>query len=336
MHPPVSDYAGRSVLVTGGRGYLGSALASALAGAECSLVLADRSPAHAWSPAPARARVRIVTADLSRRDSWEALLPGVDIVFHLAGTDYVRDASATALADWRCNALPVIHMLSVCRERGHRPRIVFASSANLFGRGSTTPLAEGAPDEPLIAWSAHKLIAEQELRLHAAEHAVASVALRLANVYGPSARSEADERVATNRMIRDAAQGRPLVLFRNSGCIRDLVFIGDAVDAFLLAGAQAVADGTYRVIGSGVPTSFEALCRLTAAKVRARTGRAVAIAYDFTVPCDTFDSRNFVADASRFRRETGWNPRVGLEEGIERTLESLAHGSEVARAPAGP
>ncbi len=315
-------FSGRSIVVTGGRGYLGSSLATALCAYDCCVVLVDRSPANAWSPAGGRARVRVVTADLSRPDAWQALLSGTDIVFHLAGIEY-SPASTAPLDDWRCNALPVTRLLAACRAGAHRPRIVAASSANLFGRGATTPIGEGTPDEPLTLWSANKLLAERELRLHAVEHGVAALALRLANVYGPSERPGVDARAAANRMARDALRLGRVVLRANSACVRDFLFIDDAVRALLLAATHPAPDGGYRVVGTGVPASFAQLARAIAARVRARTGRTVAIVEDAATPCDAFESRNFVADAARFSRETAWSAQVGLEHGIGLTLDAL-------------
>ena len=325
-------YSGRRIVVTGGRGYIGSALAVALCTCDCSVVLADRSRASAWLPATGAARRRAVTTDLSRREGWEPLLHDADLVFHLAGIEY-SGPETDPLEGWRCNSLPVMQLLAACRNHHYRPHIVFASSANIFGRGAASPLSEDAPDEPLTLWSANKLIAERELRLHAIEHGIASIALRLTNVYGPSGRPGVDARVALNRMVRDAARLGRIVLRPNRDCLRDFLFIDDAVDALMFAGLHATSLGSCRVVGTGIASSFGELARVIGAAVRARTGRAVEILEDAVTPCDAFELRNFVADATRFRRETGWSPRIGIERGIGHALDAvLGQGQQVLEA----
>ena len=317
-------YNGRTVLITGGRGYVGSALAQSLANVHCKLILLDRSPFDAWKPEHRRAEISLVNGDVSTRQTWDTVLPGVEYVFHLAGLEYMRSSEYDPVLDFQCNALPVLHLLEVCRRHCYHPRIVFSSSANLFGFVDILPVDEDNRDDPLIPWAVHKLMAESYLRLYAQRHGIKSIILRLANVYGPTARRSAMTRVVINKMIADAMAGKSLTLYDNHHCVRDYIFLEDVVHALLLAGTDStLLDGRFYVVGSGEGKSISEVCRLIADKVRLHAGQNVPIHFDASVKTDAFDMRNFVADITRFRHAIGWKPTMRLEQGIDVTIESL-------------
>jgi nucleoside-diphosphate-sugar epimerase len=315
---------GRTILITGGRGYIGSALTQSLVNVNCKLILLDRSPGDAWMPERQRAEVVLLNGDVSMRKTWNIVLPGVHYIFHLAGQEYVHRPEADPLLDLQLNALPILHLLDVCREHQYCPKIVFPSSANLFGLVKSLPISEHHRDAPLVPWAVHKLMAENYLRIYAKKYGVKSVILRLANVYGPTARWSVMTRVVINKMIAKALAGEPLTLYANQSCIRDYVFLEDVVQAFLLAGAHSKStDGRLYVIGSGDGKTIAEVWQLIADKVSSYIGRNVPIQFDASVKVEPFEMRNFVADTTRFQRATGWKPHMRLRQGIDLTMRAL-------------
>lgn len=315
-------YRGQTVLISGGRGYIGSLLTQALSHAECRLILVDRSPADVWMPRHHDAEVSIVRGDVSERETWDVLLRGVDRVFHLAGLEYTQRADHDPVRDLYSNALPVLHLVEACRERRLRPGIIFVSSANIFGAVKTLPVNEEHADAPLVPWSLHKLLGEKYLSVYAQRLGITSTILRLPNVYGPTARPSVATRVVINRVIAEALAGAPLMLYGNRDCLRDYMFIEDVVDALLVAGAHVDNGRTY-VVGSEEGVRIADVWNVIAQSIRAHTGAAVPICLDPAVELDAFELREFVADAERFRRATGWGPRVRLAEGIDATVRYL-------------
>ncbi|MGB5620636.1 MAG: NAD-dependent epimerase/dehydratase family protein, partial [Desulfobacterales bacterium] len=146
-------YHGRTILITGGRGYIGSALTQSLAGINCKLILLDQSPGDVWWPEEQTADILLLNGDVSAQQSWSDALPGVDYVFHLAAKEYFYRSEYDPEQDLQFNALPVLHLLEVCRLQSYRPKIVFASSANLFGLADTLPVNEDNRDNPLTMWA---------------------------------------------------------------------------------------------------------------------------------------------------------------------------------------
>ncbi|REJ67938.1 MAG: SDR family NAD(P)-dependent oxidoreductase [Planctomycetota bacterium] len=317
-------YVGRTILLTGGRGYLGAALAEQLAAVDCELVLCDRSNQDAWQPKHLCGALRHVRGDVSDRATWSEALCDVDVVFHLAACEHTHGSNHAAEQDLAVNAGAVLHCIEACRAAGRSPRIVHASSANLYGCASELPVREDAPDRPLTLFAVHKAAAETYLRLFAPLVGYSAVTLRLANVYGPTPRIEKTEQVVLNKIITRALAGGPLKLYDNRECIRDYVFIDDVVEAFLLAGSRDAAGQQTYVIGSGEGHTIAEAVQLVASRAEHVTGRSIAIETDATVEIGPAEQRNFVADTGRFEQDTGWSARTRLAEGVDKTIEVLA------------
>ena len=318
-------YHGQTILITGGRGYIGSALAQSLAGINCKLILLDQSPFDAWQPVGQGAEVLLSNGNVSLRNTWDDVLPGVDYVFHLVAKETLFPRPEyDPESDFQFNALPVLHLLEVCRTRNYRPKIVFASSANLFGLVDTLPVTEDNGDDPLTVWSVHKRTAEHYFQLYSRQFGINAITLRLGNVYGPTARRSVMTRVVINKIIAKALNGETVTTYANQDCVRDYVFLKDVVQAFLLAGACCGSNKRpFYVIGSGEGETIRDVWHLIADSVKLHTGKNVPIRCDESVKIEPIEWRNFVADTTRFRKLTGWKPRTKLAQGIHSTVNAF-------------
>lgn len=318
-------YLGKTILISGALGYIGSALTQSLADIDCKIILLDQLSDNHWMPPAGRAKISISHGDVSIRKTWESLLPGVDYLFHLAALEYNR-TEYDIMRDLQVNALSVMHFLELCREKNLRPKIIFSSSANLFGLVDTLPVNEKAQSNPISLWSAHKLMAENYLSVYAKKYGIKAVILRLTNVYGPTANPDTITHIIINSMIVKALRGEALTLYANQDCIRDYLFLEDAVRAFLFAGAEnsLSSDGSFYLIGSGEGRTIADVWRLIADKAKTHTGKNISLELNNSIKLEPFDTRNFVADTTIFHQSTGWRPQVYIEKGIELTMEALA------------
>jgi len=319
----VKQYAGKSVVVTGGRGFVGSAVIGLLHDVDCRIVRIVR---HEAAPVArsGRAAVRDVIGDIREAGVWECVLREADVIFHFAAQTGAGEATEKAAADFEVNVGPLVRLLELCFRKGFRRTVVFSGTATQVGIPTRLPVDEEQRDQPVTTYDTHKLIAERYLERHVRDGVVAGTTLRLANVYGPGPRSTGAGRGVLNAMIRKALHGETLTVYGKGDFVRDYIYVDDVARAFLIAGARIDAlNGQHFVIGSGQGRTVDEAFRLVASRVALRTGRQVRVDYvtgdRSLTPIDT---RSFVADSSRFCRVTGWRAECSLPDGIDRTIEA--------------
>lgn len=318
-------YAGKRVLITGAGGYLATALTGVLQSSACRIVRLVRSP----RTMPAVAGVATIDdmwGDIRDRKTWDRVLPGVDVVFHLAAQTSAYTANADPALDLAANVVPMVHLLEVCRLGGCRPAIVFASTVTIAGIPTRLPVDEAHPDRPATVYDLHKLMAEQYLRYYVNDGVVRGTSLRLVNMFGPGPRSSRPDRGVLNQMIRKAVAGEALTVYGPGDRLRDYLYVDDAARAFLEAARHMDAvNGQHFVIGSERGHTIADACRMVAQRVEAKTGKRVAVEHvEPPAPLLAIEERDFVADSSRFRSLTGWRARYSLREGIDRAIEALS------------
>lgn len=314
-------YRGKKILITGASGYIGSSIFKVLSDTDCDIVLLTHSQSLKLI-AETKARVEIIEGDIAKSDIWNKILPGVDIVFHLAAYEHRHGSKFDPKEDLIINAASVLLMLEVCREKGLSPKIVLASSSNIAGIPQILPVNESAPDNPLTLYAIHKLTAEKYLEYYARNFNIPSCVLRLANIYGPAPNYDISRKVVLNKIIHKAINGGPLILFRNKSKIRDFIFIDDAVGAFLAAGiSQNTANGSYYYIGSGQGYTLEKIVMIVGRETEMIMGIASPVEINTETAIEDVEMRDFVADYSSFQNMTGWSPKIGLVAGIDRTIK---------------
>jgi UDP-glucose 4-epimerase len=309
------------VLITGGSGYIASRLLPQLAGVGEIRVLSRRAP----RPSVA---VRWIEGRAGDPAALEQAVRGVRTIFHLAAQTSVAIARENPQADYDANVIALTRVLDAIAA-GDLPTLVLAGTVTQCGIPTTDTLDERAIDHPITVYDAHKLEAERTLEAAAGSGIVRGVTLRLANVYGPGARSGAADRGVLNRMIRLAAQGRPLAVYGEGAQLRDYSFIDDVAAAFVKAADRAAdISGRHFVVGSGERRTIAEAVALVARQASRKTGRPTPVEHVAAPPsAEAIDARSYVVDARAFTTATGWRPTIDLETGIDRTLDWLAQGA---------
>ncbi|MEP7024612.1 MAG: UDP-glucose 4-epimerase GalE [Actinomycetota bacterium] len=301
------------LLVTGGAGYIGSAVASQLmADGHEVTVLDDLSTGHA-DGVPAGAR--FVQGDI-RRDSAALLAGGVDAVLHFAAKSLVGESVVKPNLYWSQNLGGTVALLEAMRE-AKVSRIVFSSTAAVYGEPGSVPIEESAPPRPTNPYGASKIAVDTTLTEHARMHGVSAVSLRYFNVAGAhrdaagrwlGERHSPETHLIPNVLaIARSGQGQ-LSIFGDDyptpdgTCIRDYIHVSDLATAHVLA-LDACTPGEHKIYNLGSGTGFSN--REVLAACREVTGLDIP-AQD--APRRAGDPAVLIASSDRIRAELGWAP----------------------------
>lgn len=299
-------------LVTGASGFLGRALVPALLALDETVVAIGRKACpFASHPGLIWRQVDLAepTAPLGE------ILHGVDTIYHLSWSTIPADADLAPSEDARVNIVGSLRLLESI-ERGASPRVIFASSGGaIYGRLLQIPAPEEHPLNPLSAYGVSKRTVEAYLDLFANSAGIRPASLRIGNVFGPG---QATSRPfgAVTQFTNSALSGKPIAMFGDGAVVRDYVYIDDAVDALVRAGHAANTSSVLN-IGSGEGRSLNDII----AVLQKHVDKPIMVERK---PARPFDVPVSVLDAARARREIGWSTQVSFEEGVARTLASLA------------
>jgi len=301
--------------VTGGAGFIGSHLVDRLVERGSSVTVVDSLASgkrEYLNPAARLYQLDVRSADLKRvvAEARPAL------VFHLAAQMSVAVSARAPMLDADININGTLNLLEAVRTLPDttRPRVVFASSGGaVYGEPQSLPVSEQHVSRPASPYGASKCAGEVYLGTYRAVYGLEYSIMRLANVYGPRQDPHGEAGVVAifgKAMIA----GEPIRIFGDGTDERDYVYVSDVVDAFLAAGERG--GPTAYNIGSGKGTSTGDMARLLARLTGYRKDPTMA-------PARAGDIRKIRLDVSKAGRELGWSPKVGLEEGLARTVKYL-------------
>ncbi len=314
-----SFYQGKKVFVTGGLGFIGSGLALELERLGADVTVADsREPgcgANDFNLAEAGERVRLVMADIGDASRIEPALAGSDVVFNLAGEISHIHSIRHPERDLDLNVRAQLAFVHACQRVAPRVRLVYASSRQLYGVPDYLPVDEKHPIHPVDFNGVHQWAAESYHLLFSSLHGIDVTCLRLTNVYGPRLSLLQPCQGFIGVFFRLALHGEKIPVFGDGRQLRDMLYVDDAVEAFLLAGAAAGDSRIYNV-GGAPPLSLLEIARTVAAAA----GGCPVECVPFPEDRKSIDIGSYYSDISAIRRELGWQPRTEFRRGAELTV----------------
>lgn len=311
------NWATTKVLVTGGAGFLGSNLCHALAARGARVTALDGFLFGGGANAAnlEGADIALVRADIRDADL-RPLCEGADVIFNLAAQTSHMGGQRDPLADIAVNAVAQVRLIQAAREAAPNAIVVHASTRQFYGRPNYLPVDERHPVSPPDANGVSKFAGEQYWMI---EHRTAGrpvVSLRLTNCYGPRLRIRDARQTFLGIWIRCVLENRPFEVWGGDQ-LRDMTYVDDVTEAFLLAASTPAAHGHVFNLGGAPPASLLEIADMT---VKAAGHGAHYTTREFPSDRAAIDIGSYHADDSAFRSATGWAPLVRMEAGIARTL----------------
>ncbi len=298
------------VLITGGAGFLGAALANYLAERGVHVRVID--DLSAGDPTALDERVLFTRGDVRDIPKLWTLLRDVDVVYHLAARVSVPESILYPVEYNAVNTGGTVSLMTAMRDAGVG-RVVMASSATIYGEQAEQPIRETAPPNPPNPYAVSKLAAEHYVRAIGGLYNIETVILRIFNAYGPGQAVPPSHAPVIPKFVKQVLSGGSVVIWGDGEQTRDFIYVDDVVRVLAAAGEASVADGTIINVGCGRETSINELARLIG-KV---TGKEIRPLYN---EAKSGGIRRSVADITRARRLLGWEPQIDLEEGLRRLV----------------
>ncbi len=309
-------------LITGGAGFLGSALSNRLAQAGHEVrVIDDLSTGDTARLIP---EVLFTRGDVTDIPKLWTLLQDIDCVYHLAARVSVPQSILYPREYNAVNVGGTVSVMEAMRDAGVK-RVVFTSSGAVYGHQARQPVHEDLPPNPDSPYAVSKLAAEYYVRTIGTLWGIETVSLRVFNAYGPGQSIPASHAPVIPRFLKQALGGGSLVIFGDGRQTRDFVYIDDVTDALVAAATAAGVDRLVINVGSGRETSINEL----AATIGRVIGRSIEPLY---MTGESPGVAQLCADLSLAREKLGYRPKVSLEEGLRLTLERDPQFSQRARS----
>ncbi|HYM03131.1 MAG TPA: NAD-dependent epimerase/dehydratase family protein [Stellaceae bacterium] len=315
-----STFSGARVMITGGLGFIGSTLAVRLVELGADVLLVDNLfPEYGGNTAniaDIQHDVSVEITDIRDVRAMRGLLKGCRYLFNLAAQTSHLESMKDPETDLAINGRAQLTMLAACREVCPEIGIVYAGTRQIYGRPQYLPVDEKHPLHPVDVNGVNKMAGEAYHILFHDAYGLKATALRLTNTYGPRMRIKDGRQTFVGVWLRAVLEDKPFEVW-DGGQIRDLTYVDDAAEAFLLAAATPQTAGRVFNIGGDRPITLKDLAE---ALIAANGGGRYELR-GFPAERKRIDIGDYYADDALFRAATGWSPSVPVGEGLKRSLD---------------
>ncbi len=317
----LETYRGAKVLITGGLGFLGSNLAHRLVelGAEVTIVdsLIPSHGGNLHNVIGIEDRVRINISDVRDPHAMGHLVRGQRFLFNLAGQVSHIDSMTDPMTDLEINCRAQLSILEACRHNNPDVRIVFAGTRQQYGRPNYLPVDEQHLSQPVDVNGINKMAGEWYHVLYDRVYGLAATSLRLTNTYGPRMLLKHNRQGFVPWFVRKALLGEEISIFGDGTQRRDMNYVDDVTEAFLLVGLRDDSRGELYNLGHDEIVS---LLDFTRALLEA-AGQGSYRLVPFPEEAKRIDIGDYYGSFEKIRTQLGWAPKISLAEGLKRTVD---------------
>ena len=310
-----STFQGRSVLITGGLGFIGSNLARRLVDLGARVTLLDSLLPHfggnRFNIAEYADRLQINTGDMRDENLIGRLVRQQDFIFNLAGQVSHLDSMQDPFADLEINCIGQLYLLEACRRFNPGTRVVYTSTRQVYGQPQYLPVDEKHPLDPADINGIHKMAAGWYHILYHRVYGLRTTSLRLTNTYGPRMRVVDARQTFLGLWLRQIISGEPLTIYGDGQQLRDFNYVDDVIHALLLAAITPQTVGKVYNLGASPPIALLDLARLL---IELNGGGSYQL-QQFPVALKVIDIGDYFADHEKITTALGWQPGISLAKG---------------------
>lgn len=307
-------------LITGGLGFIGSNLAIKLVelGADVTIVdsMIPEYGGNIFNIEPVKSKVKINFSDMRDSHTLPYLVKNCDVIFNLAGQVSHLDSMKDPLTDLDINVRAQIFLLEACRKFNPDAIIIYTSTRQFYGRPQYLPVDENHPLCSVDTNGINKLAGEQYHILYHQVYGLKTVALRLTNTYGPRQLIKNPRQGFIGWFVKHIICDEVVEIFGDGLQIRDLIYVDDVVNALTACVDRPECYGEIYNLG-GEKTSLIDLVKL----LISLAGKGSYKLVPFPEERKKIDIGDFYSDYSKFKKMTGWIPKITLQEGLKRTIQ---------------
>lgn len=310
----------KKVIITGGLGFIGSSLAIKLVSLGAKITLIDSMipdyGGNMFNIKGIEDKVNINFSDVRDEHAMTYLIRDADLMFNLAGQVSHIDSMKDPYTDLEINTKSQLSILEASRKYNPKIKIVFASTRQVYGKPKYLPVDEAHPLNPTDVNGINKMAGEWYHVLYYRIYGIKTVCLRLTNTYGPRLLMKHNRQGFIGWFVRQVIEGKKIKIFGDGKQRRDLNYIDDVVDAFLLAGFDTSLNGQILNLGKHPPISLEEIAKLLI-KINGSGGYSIV---SFPEENKKIDIGDYYSSYAKFKNATGWEPKISYEQGFRKMI----------------
>ncbi len=316
----LDSFNGKNVMITGGLGFIGSNLAHELVRLNSNVLIVDcllpECGGNRYNIRGIEDRVRVENADIRDGPKIGRLVKGQEYIFHLAAHLSHINSVKNPILDFDINCRGSLELLEACRKYNPDTKVVYTGTRGQYGKIEYTPVDEKHPIQPTDMNGVNKHAAEQHHLLYHRLYGLRTASLRLTNVYGPRHQMRHSEQGFAGWFIRLAMDNKKIKVFGDGKQLRDLNYVDDVVSALLALALERKSYGEAFNIGGIKPVSILEFVK----SLIEVSGSGSYELIPFPEEEGRIEIGSYVADFTKLRKVTGWEPKTPLKAGLEKTV----------------
>lgn len=311
----------KTILIFGASGFIGSNLTNKIQKYSCNIVRVSRDTNSLKELKNSNANIINIKLDFKDNYFLE-LVKKADIIYYLSSQTSIYTAQKNIIKDYDDSVKTILILLETLKKFKNKAILIFASSSTVCGLIDKLPVNENIRDNPITIYDIHKETIENYIKFFINENYIYGCILRLANVYGWGIKNANSDRGILNLMIKKSINKENITLYGDGHFVRDYIFVDDVVDAFLNASINIFnTSGKHYIIGSEIGSSIKDAFLIIKDKAMELFNIDINID-EVKMPLNMakIEYRNFIADSSKFKKDTSWHNKISLRDGIEKTM----------------